>query len=120
MALDRELERVFPTFRFGLSQPRVLEGRSSCRQSGFRLSARLAVQHPGPFTFCDPREQGRDANRACGSPAPRSDALQQLLNNHPDLGDIILQAFRARRQLLRPSGEFTGRRVIGSRYSRDT
>ncbi|MGE0060231.1 MAG: hypothetical protein AB7T32_19790 [Dehalococcoidia bacterium] len=43
-----------------------------------------------------------------------------MLNNHPDLGDIILQAFLARRQLLRPSGEFTGLRVIGSRYSRDT
>ena len=32
------------------------------------------------------------------------DALRQLLNHHPDLGDIILQAFIARRQLLRESG----------------
>ena len=48
------------------------------------------------------------------------DALRQILNQCPDLGDIILQAFIARRQLLRESGSFTGLRVIGSRYSRDT
>jgi thioredoxin reductase (NADPH) len=48
------------------------------------------------------------------------DALRQLLNNHPTLGDVILQAFIARRQLLREPGTFTGLRVIGSRYSPDT
>ena len=48
------------------------------------------------------------------------DALRHLLNNHPELGDVILQAFIARRQLLRESGDFTGLRVIGSRYSQDT
>jgi thioredoxin reductase (NADPH) len=48
------------------------------------------------------------------------DALRQLLNNHPDLGDMILQAFIARRQLLREPGTFMGLRVIGSRYSPDT
>ncbi len=48
------------------------------------------------------------------------DAFRQLLNHHPALGDIILQAFIARRQLLREPGNFTGLRVIGSRYSQDT
>jgi thioredoxin reductase (NADPH) len=48
------------------------------------------------------------------------DALRRLLNQCPDLSDIILQAFIARRQLLRQSPEFTGLRVIGSRYSTDT
>ena len=48
------------------------------------------------------------------------DALRQILNNHPALGDLILQAFIARRQLLREPGTFTGIRVIGSRYSADT
>ena len=43
------------------------------------------------------------------------DALRHLLNNHPELGDVILQAFIARRQLLRESGDYTGPRVIGSR-----
>ncbi len=48
------------------------------------------------------------------------DALRQALNQCPALSDIILQAFIARRQLLRQSAEFTGLRVIGSRYSPDT
>jgi len=48
------------------------------------------------------------------------DALRQLLNQHPNLGDVILQAFIARRQLLREPENFTGLRVIGSRYSQDT
>jgi thioredoxin reductase (NADPH) len=49
-----------------------------------------------------------------------ADALRDILNNHPDLGDLIMQAFIARRQLLTESGGFTGLRVIGSRYSRET
>ena len=48
------------------------------------------------------------------------DAFRQLLEHNPQLGDIILQAFIARRHLLRESGDFTGLRVIGSRYSQDT
>jgi thioredoxin reductase (NADPH) len=47
-------------------------------------------------------------------------ALRHMLNQCPDLSDIILQAFIARRQLLRQSPDFTGLRVIGSRYSADT
>jgi thioredoxin reductase (NADPH) len=47
-------------------------------------------------------------------------AFRLLLDHNPPLGDIILQAFIARRQLLRESGEFTGLRIIGSRYSQDT
>jgi thioredoxin reductase (NADPH) len=48
------------------------------------------------------------------------DTLRQTLNQCPTLSDIILQAFIARRQLLRKSPDFTGLRVIGSRYSADT
>ena len=48
------------------------------------------------------------------------DAFRQLLNHHPGIGDVVLQAFIARRQLLREPGNFTGLRVIGSRYSQDT
>ena len=48
------------------------------------------------------------------------DALRQLINHHPEVGDLILQAFIARRQLLHESENFTGLRVIGSRYSQDT
>ncbi len=46
--------------------------------------------------------------------------LRELLNQVPQLSDVILQAFIARRQLLREPGNFTGLRVIGSRYSKDT
>jgi thioredoxin reductase (NADPH) len=49
-----------------------------------------------------------------------SEALRQVLNQCPGLSDIILQAFIARRQLLRESPNFIGLRVIGSRYSPDT
>jgi thioredoxin reductase (NADPH) len=48
------------------------------------------------------------------------EALRRVLNQCPDLSDVILQAFIARRQLLRQSPDFTGLRVIGSRYSADT
>ena len=48
------------------------------------------------------------------------DALRSALNQCPAISDIILQAFIARRQLLRESPNFTGLRVIGSRYSADT
>jgi thioredoxin reductase (NADPH) len=46
--------------------------------------------------------------------------LREMLDQCPTLSDIVLQAFIARRQLLRESGSFTGLRVIGSRFSRDT
>jgi thioredoxin reductase (NADPH) len=49
-----------------------------------------------------------------------AEALRHLLNQCPGLSDIILQAFIARRQLLRESPDFIGLRVIGSRYSADT
>ncbi len=47
-------------------------------------------------------------------------ALRAILNQDPQLSDVILQAFIARRQVMRQSGDFVGLRVIGSRYSRDT
>lgn len=49
-----------------------------------------------------------------------NDALREIMNVHPNLGDIILRAFMARRHLLHEMGDFTGLRVIGSRYSKDT
>ena len=48
------------------------------------------------------------------------DRLRGALNQCPVLSDIVLQAFIARRQLLRESPDFVGLRVIGSRYSTDT
>jgi thioredoxin reductase (NADPH) len=48
------------------------------------------------------------------------DALRHLLTQCPTLSDIILQAFIARRQIVRDSGQVVGLRVVGSRYSADT
>src|SRR5437763_3963227 len=86
----------------------------------------IRVQGPGEFTG--------DVGHLTGSPKvvnaiARSDCevyemseaeLRKILNQDPQLSDVILQAFIARRQLMRESPEFTGLRVIGSRYSRDT
>ena len=47
-------------------------------------------------------------------------ALRRALNQCPSLSDIVLQAFIARRQLLHQSPDFTGLRIIGSRYSSNT
>ena len=87
---------------------------------------RLTVHRRGQFTG--------DVSHLTGAPAVVSgiargdcevlevpgEALRRLLNQCPDLSDIILQAFIARRQLLSHSPDFTGLRVIGSRYSADT
>ena len=86
----------------------------------------ITVHRPGGFTG--------DVSHLTGNPAivsavARGDcevyeipghALRAILNQCPTLSDIILQAFIARRQLLRESPDFIGLRVIGSRYSADT
>ena len=86
----------------------------------------VVVHHPGSFTG--------DVDHLTGNPSvvsgiARTDVealeisterLREVLNQVPQLSDIILQAFIARRQVLREVGNFTGLRVIGSRYSQDT
>lgn len=86
----------------------------------------VTVHHAGSFTG--------DVNHLTGNPAVvtgiartdcevyeiGTDVLRGVLNQDPRLSDIVLQAFIARRQLLRESSDFTGLRVIGSRYSKDT
>jgi len=86
----------------------------------------IAVQGPGEFTgdvaqlTGGPAIVNAIARGDCEVYEVLPDALRKLINDHPELGDVILQAFIARRQLLSESGEFVGLRVIGSRYSRDT
>jgi thioredoxin reductase (NADPH) len=86
----------------------------------------VTVHGPGEFTGDVSQVTGRPA---IVSAVARTDGeayevspggLRELLNNHPDLGDLVMQAFIARRQLLSGCPKFTGLRVIGSRYSRDT
>ena len=86
----------------------------------------ITIHGPGEFTgdvshlTGNPSVVSAVARGDCEVYEMSTTALKHLLNNSPELGDIILQAFIARRQLLRESGNFTGLRVIGSRYSRDT
>ncbi len=104
----------------------VISGEVEIVDSSGDSSKIIAVHRPGEFAG--------DVSHLSGSPAvvdgiAKTDcevfeispaALKQLINHHPDLGDIILQAFIARRQLLQESGEFTGLRVIGGRHSQET
>jgi thioredoxin reductase (NADPH) len=48
-----------------------------------------------------------------------SEELKEIINNRPELSDTILQAFIERGHALSES-DFTGLRVIGSRFSQDT
>jgi thioredoxin reductase (NADPH) len=86
----------------------------------------VVVHGPGQFTG--------DVTHLTGSPsiiravaqgpteyyAMSSASLHELLNQCPAISDLIMQAFIARRQLLRQSGSFVGLRVIGSGHSHDT
>ena len=86
----------------------------------------IAIHGPGEFTG--------DVSHLTGTPAIftaialsdcelyaiSGDLLKQVINQCPDLGDIILRAFMARRQMVRESGTFIGLRVVGSRFSPDT
>lgn len=86
----------------------------------------LTVHYQGGFTgdishlTGNPSVVSAVANGDCEVYEISGDALMQVLNQCPTLSDIILQAFIARRQLLLKSPDFTGLRVIGSRYSADT
>jgi thioredoxin reductase (NADPH) len=86
----------------------------------------LAVLGPGEFTGDEVQLTGGPAivsavaRTDCEAYEVSPDALRQLLNFHPELGDVILRAFIARRQFLRESGDFTRLYVIGSRDSRET
>jgi len=86
----------------------------------------VVVQSKGQFTGDISHLTGRAsivssvARGDCEVYEVSRDALQGALNQCPILSDIILQAFIARRQLLRESPDFIGLRVIGSRYSTDT
>src|SRR5947209_11612793 len=86
----------------------------------------IAIHHKGQFTGDISHLTGMPsivsavARGDCEVIEITGDHLREVLNQCPTLSEIILQAFIARRQLLRESPNFTGLRVIGSRYSPDT
>ncbi|OJY16194.1 MAG: thioredoxin reductase [Myxococcales bacterium 68-20] len=59
------------------------------------------------------------ARSECEVSAPPASSVREIISRSPVLGDRILQAFIARRQLLAEQETFAGPRVIGSRHSRD-
>ena len=86
----------------------------------------VAVHKAGEFTGDVSHLTGRPsvvsavARSDCEVYEMSTEVLKRVLNQCPELSDLILQAFIARRQLVHDSGTFTGLRVIGSRYSQDT
>jgi thioredoxin reductase (NADPH) len=112
-------ERDFKFFIIKSGQIEIIDDSGETPKS-------LAVLGPGEFTGDVAHLTGRPsvvsavARGECEVYEISAEVLRQILNRSPDLGDIILHAFIARRQLLRESESFTGLRVIGSRYSRDT
>jgi thioredoxin reductase (NADPH) len=86
----------------------------------------IVVHHAGQFTGDISHVTGLPAvvsavaHGDCEVYAVAGSSLLGALNRCPAMSDLILQAFIARRQLLRESPKFTGLRVIGSRYSLDT
>jgi thioredoxin reductase (NADPH) len=86
----------------------------------------VTIHRKGQFTGDVSHLTGRSsvisavARGDCEVAEVSGEALRGALNQCPALSDIVLQAFIARRQLLRESADFVGLRVIGSRYSTDT
>ena len=86
----------------------------------------VAVHGPGGFTGDVSHLTGNPAIIRAVTRGPTElyalsrKALREALDQCPTFSDIVLQAFIARRQLIRESGSFVGLRVIGSRYSQDT
>jgi thioredoxin reductase (NADPH) len=117
----------------------LIKGGERCLKFYIVKSGRVEIldvsgDEPKTITIHEKGEFTGDISHLTGTPAIFSaiargdtevfeitgEALRHMLNQCPGLGDIILQAFIARRQLLRESPDFTGLRVIGSRYSPDT
>jgi thioredoxin reductase (NADPH) len=85
----------------------------------------IAVHGPGEFTGDIAHLTGGSslvsavAREDCEVYEVTPEGVREILSRFPELGDVILRAFIARRHLLREPSNFTGLRVIGSRYSRD-
>ncbi|OAI41633.1 thioredoxin reductase [Planctomycetaceae bacterium SCGC AG-212-D15] len=86
----------------------------------------LAEHGPGGFTGDGAQLAGGPAlvtavaRTDCEVYEVSPDALREIVNKYPNLGDQILTAFLARRHLLSQDNGFAGLRVIGSRFSTDT
>jgi thioredoxin reductase (NADPH) len=121
----RDGETIFAAGDRGFKFVVVLSGGVEIVEYSTGEMRRVVMHEPGHFTG--------DVDMLTGRPAvvtaiARGDCrvlemgqgdLRRLIGDRPELGDLILQAFIARRHLLVASS-FIGCRVIGSRFSRDT
>jgi thioredoxin reductase (NADPH) len=104
----------------------VKSGESNIVDESGEVPTTIAVLGRGEFTgdvahlTGGPSLISAVARVDCEAYEVSAEGVREILNRFPDLGDVILRAFIARRHLLQESGSFTGVRVIGSRYSRDT
>ena len=85
----------------------------------------VTVHEPGEFTGDVDMLTGRPAlvsaiaRTATEAYEVAAADLRRIINEMPQIGDVLLRAFLMRRRLLEDSG-FAAVRVVGSRYSRDT
>ncbi len=93
-----------------------------------------SVDPPRTVTVLRPGQFTGEVSHLAGGPAPvtararvdvevyeiGSDPLRLLLKRCPELGDLILQAFIARRALLSSPSHYTGVRLIGTGDSKET
>jgi thioredoxin reductase (NADPH) len=116
------IEAGDPTFKFFV----ISSGQIEILDPGEEPPKTLAILGPGEFTGEATHLTG---GRSLVTAVARGevdvyeispDALRVVLERCPEVSDVILQAFMARRQILREPGRYAGVRVVGSRYSRDT
>ncbi len=94
------------------------------RSSG--IARTVLVHEPGEFTGDLANLAGRTSNVdavALGDVdvwEVSNPSFQQIISERPNLSDLVLQTFIARSGALVGREDFTGLRVIGSQYSRDT
>jgi thioredoxin reductase (NADPH) len=112
-------DRDFKLFLIKAGEVEILD------ESGERPQT-ITVHHAGEFTGDIAHLTGRAsvvsavARADCELYEVATGEVRHIVNRCPDLGDLILRAFIARRQILRESGQVTGLCLIGSRYSHDT
>jgi thioredoxin reductase (NADPH) len=104
----------------------VLSGEVEILDPSTEPPSTVVIHGPGQFTGDVSHLTGRPAvvtavaRSDCEVYEVAPEAVRKVLDRCAELGDTILQAFIARRQLLRERGSFAGLRVIGSSHSKDT
>ena len=100
----------------------VLRGAVEVVERSSGAERRVTVHEPGEFTGDVDMLTGRASlvtGRACGDGEVLEldqAALQRVVGELPDLSELLLSAFLARRTLL-VEGGFQGLRIVGSRFS---